>query len=200
MEEIGERSSGIEHNEMVRAESTVAIDVTISARINFASAQNAVPIIKSLTLRASDDRAFEGLRLTLNAQPPFLREKTWVFDRLDADNDVTIQDRDLTHDFAFLDGLNEAEHGQLTFALLVGERMIAEIDFLDESVVSEPPQVCRDLVARPADLFGEFARAHRMPAVGERHENALGLGRLGGDPRLELWSEEIEHSTKPAQE
>ncbi len=126
MEEIGGCSLGIESNEMARAERSVVIDVTISARINFASAQNAVPIIKSLTLRAPDDRAFEGLRLTLNAQPPFLREKTWVFDRLDADNDVTIQDRDVTLDLAFLDSLNEAEHGQLTFTLLSGERVIAE--------------------------------------------------------------------------
>ena len=104
----------------------VEIIVSTPSRVNFASAQNAVPTIKSLVLRNSGEEVLEGLRLSLKAQPPFLREKTWVFDRLDAKGEIAISDRDLTLDLAFLDKLNEAEKGQLGFTLRTGEKIVAE--------------------------------------------------------------------------
>ena len=109
-------------------ELTASVEIIVSAasRVNFASAQNAVPAIKSLDLRSLGEEVVEGLRLSLKAQPPFLREKTWVFDRLDAKGNIAISDRDVTLDLAFLDKLNEAEMGQLEFTLRTGEQIVAE--------------------------------------------------------------------------
>ncbi len=102
------------------------IDISISSRINFASAQNAVPIIQSLTLRNCGEDVFKGLRLTLDTQPPFLREKTWDVDCLDAGAEVAVKDRNLDLDLDFLDGLNEAERGQMTFTLFTSGETVAE--------------------------------------------------------------------------
>ncbi len=123
MEDGGEYLSDHAEDGMSAATAGVEIIVSAASRVNFASAQNAVPVIRSLALRNCGDEVFEGLRLTLSAQPPFLREKIWVIDRLDAEGQIPISDRDLTLDLAFLDKLNEAERGQLGFTLTAGGAM-----------------------------------------------------------------------------
>lgn len=125
MNENEEYLSEIETMTEAAGAEPVTIECSLTSKINFASAQNSVPVIKSLNLSAAEGQAFEGLRLRLDSQPPFLRDRTWTFDRLDAGNDVSISDRNLTLDLAFLDRLNEAEHGQLIFTLFSGERVIA---------------------------------------------------------------------------
>ncbi len=126
MEGNDERSSENTSQDPAPASNVVEIDVILSPRINFASAQNAVPIIQSLTLRNRGEACLDNLRLTLDPQPPFLRKKTWVVDRLGADTKIAVTNRELKLDLKFLDGLNEAEHGQLTFTLFSGESTVAE--------------------------------------------------------------------------
>ncbi len=45
-------------------------------RVNFASAQNDVAIIKEITVENPTDEPLTDLRITLRAEPPIIREKT----------------------------------------------------------------------------------------------------------------------------
>lgn len=91
------------------------LEIDTVARINFASAQNAVAIIRSATLHNPTGSPLEHVTLELAAEPAFIRPKTWTLDRIAPSGAVAIQDRGLTFDPVFLGGLNEAEHGRLIF-------------------------------------------------------------------------------------
>jgi hypothetical protein len=63
---------------------------------------------------------------SLRPQPAFCREKKWTIDRVGAGDNVSLSNKDLTLDLAFLAGLNEAERGQLMFVLLRDDETIVE--------------------------------------------------------------------------
>lgn len=87
------------------------LDIACVGRVNFASAQNAVPIIKSARITNPSDEPWERLTLHLAPHPAFCRSRTWTIDRIGPQDSVSISDRDLTLDLGFLSGLNEAERG-----------------------------------------------------------------------------------------
>ena len=97
-------------------------------RVNFASAQNAVPVIRRLEIVNSTDTALADLTLTMTSQPVFLRDKVWLIDRVEAQDSVSLTDRDVMFDFQQLVGLNEAEHGQLYFRLNQSGTTLAKLD------------------------------------------------------------------------
>jgi Protein of unknown function (DUF4011)/AAA domain len=102
------------------------IDADIVTKTTFAAAQNAVPIIRQITIRNATAKAFTDLRLSLTPQPAFCRQKEWVIDRLPPGESIDVIDRQLTLDFSVLDKLNEAERGQLVFKLLGGDQVLEE--------------------------------------------------------------------------
>ena len=103
----------------------VTIDVEINGFLNYASWQNSVPLVQSLLIRNPTSHVLSGLRLTVESSPKFIRPKTWVIDRMAAGGELPIRDRDLSLDADYLNGLNEAERGVLTFTLQHGEETIA---------------------------------------------------------------------------
>lgn len=90
---------------------------TLASKVNFASAQNGVAVIRELRIENAGSAAAEGLRLTLTAHPALLREKTWIIDRLPAGGSLRLTDLETPLDPALLGGLDEAEIGQLQFRL-----------------------------------------------------------------------------------
>ena len=102
------------------------LEIDAVRRINFASAQNAVAIIRSATLYNPTGSPLENVTLELAAQPAFIRPKSWTLDRIAPSGDVTIQDRGLTLDPVFLGGLNEAERGRLIFRASKQEQFLLE--------------------------------------------------------------------------
>ncbi|UUL82339.1 DUF3320 domain-containing protein [Sphingomonas qomolangmaensis] len=96
---------------------TWTIDATVSAKIGFASHQNAVPLLRELELRHSDERIVEDLRLTLSSDPPFLSQKTWRIDRMAPGDALRIADRDVDLNAALLGDLSESIAGTLTLTL-----------------------------------------------------------------------------------
>ena len=94
------------------------LTVEAARRINFASAQNAVPILRAISVTNSSDTAVAtGVSITLRAHPGFCREKSWTLDRIAAGDTVTITDRHLDFDLPRLSGIDEAEHGEIRFTL-----------------------------------------------------------------------------------
>ena len=84
-------------------------------RVNFASAQNDVAIIRQLEIENPTKEALTGVRITLRAAPPIIREKTWIVDRIAPESEFKVRDISTPLDVERLAGLNEAEVGELEF-------------------------------------------------------------------------------------
>ncbi|MEM6623959.1 MAG: DUF4011 domain-containing protein, partial [Pseudomonadota bacterium] len=111
------------------ATSSPELIVDAVARVNFASAQNSVAVLRSVEISNPSDQALDELTLELVADPGFLRPKTWRLDRVDAGATVRIDDGKLALDHGFLGGLNEAEHGHLIFSLTRRGQTLVETEF-----------------------------------------------------------------------
>jgi very-short-patch-repair endonuclease len=104
----------------------VVFAADLASTFTFASHQNSIPVIRSIRIENSTAGSIENARLELTASPPFLRAKTWVIDRIMAGEGLTLSDRRIDLDAAYLAGLDEAERGDIKLRLLKGERILAE--------------------------------------------------------------------------
>jgi hypothetical protein len=111
--------------EAIEGELTARIDVDLAATFTFASHQNAVPVVRSIRVCNLASMSLDRLRLELTSQPAFLRPKTWTIDRIVAGDEVSLSDRRVDLDAAYLAGLNEAERGDLTLRLIQDDRVLA---------------------------------------------------------------------------
>lgn len=102
------------------------IHADIAASFTYASYQNAVPVVRSIGLVNQTGQNLDGLSLVLTADPPFLRARTWAIDRLLHGDEVTLGDRKVDLDPAYLGGLNEAERGVVSLVLKRGGDVLAE--------------------------------------------------------------------------
>lgn len=59
---------------------TPRILADIAASFTYASYQNAVPVLRGISVENHSERQFEKLRLELTSTPAFLRQKTWTID------------------------------------------------------------------------------------------------------------------------
>lgn len=94
--------------------------------VNFASAQNDIPVVRAIKVENQTEDAFEGLTLRLSATPPVIQPKSWTLDHLGAGEEVALPDLSTTLDTEKLAGLNEAERGILSLVLSQGEDVLAE--------------------------------------------------------------------------
>lgn len=95
-------------------------------RVNFASAQNDVGAVRKLTRKNNTQESLDDLTITLTANPPVIREKTWKIDRLAPESEITIRDLSTPLDIGRLAGLNEAEIGELRFVVDSPDGRLAE--------------------------------------------------------------------------
>jgi hypothetical protein len=95
----------------------VSLQLQTTRRVNFASAQNDVPVLKLLSLTNTSEIALEDLDVTLDAKPPVIRTKTWKIDRLSAGQSLDLHDLSTPLDIHHLSGLNETEIGSLTLTV-----------------------------------------------------------------------------------
>ena len=104
----------------------VIFAVDFASTFTFASHQNSIPVIRSIRIENSTIDSVENARLELTASPAFLRAKIWVIDRIMAGEGLTLSDRRVDLDAAYLAGLDEAERGDIKLRLLKGDRVLAE--------------------------------------------------------------------------
>ena len=158
-------------------------------RVNFASAQNDVSIIEGITVENRTDEALTDIRITLRATPPIIREKTWAIDRVAPRSDLAVRDTSTPLDIARLEGLNEAEVGELEFRLEAqGLRTIVEkrrIELLarDEwGGVGDMAQILAAFVSPNDPAVARILKdaARLLEAAG--HDGSMN-GYKSGDPR-----------------
>ncbi|MDE0104856.1 MAG: hypothetical protein OXN89_20965 [Bryobacterales bacterium] len=114
-------------------------------RVNFASAQNDVAIIEEITVENPTDAAVSDIRITLRASPAIIREKTWNIDRVAPGSHLSVRDISTPLDIERLEGLDEAEIGELEFRMeALGLETIVEKRRIELLAVHLPPLASTD--------------------------------------------------------
>lgn len=106
----------------------VSVQVEFAAKLNFASHQNSFPILRALRIENSSptDR-LEGLTISLDSNPAFLKPKIWHVERIDAHGSITISDRDIELDGNFLLRLADSMRGSVQITVKKDETVLAEV-------------------------------------------------------------------------
>jgi very-short-patch-repair endonuclease len=108
-------------------QASVAINVTLLEKINFACHQSAFAVLRKLVVcNADEERGLENLELRMESSPAFVAAKTWKIDRLVAGAELMIRDRDIQLDGGFLLGLTEAMKGSMRFTLMQNDEVFCE--------------------------------------------------------------------------
>ncbi|PWR17605.1 DUF3320 domain-containing protein [Zavarzinia compransoris] len=102
----------------------LVLTAMVVQRVNFASAQNGVGVLKTISLRNGGDTPIEGISVVLSCQPPVLRPREWRVDRIAPSTEVPLRDLATPLDMALLYGLNEAEIGTLDLTVRQGNETI----------------------------------------------------------------------------
>jgi len=116
MDVLGEGAS--EADASAEAETPFEIRVDATRALTYASWQNSVPLLRSVSVANQSAETAAGLQLELETRPAFARTKRWTLDRLLPGEELAISDRHITLDPEYLAGLNEAERGLACFRLI----------------------------------------------------------------------------------
>lgn len=120
-------SHGSSHDaEFAKSSSVPCVVIEAAETFNYAAWQNAVPLLRSVSIDNTNGTELSSVTLQLSASPAFAREKRWVVDRVRADEVFSLSDIDLDIDPDYLNRLDEAERGVLTFRLLRQGEILAE--------------------------------------------------------------------------
>lgn len=107
--------------------SKIKIHATLVGKINFACHQSAFAVLRELQIENLDaEQDLTDLSVVLEASPAFLKQKTWVVDRLAAGGLLSMKDRDLELDGGFLHGLTESMRGTVTIRVCQGGETLEE--------------------------------------------------------------------------
>lgn len=102
--------------------------VEAAESFNYAAWQNAVPLLHKVTIENPQGSAFSSLTIELQATPGFAKDRCWRVDRIGAGEKLTIRDIDLDIDPGYLDRLDEAERGILSFRLICEGNVLHEVN------------------------------------------------------------------------
>ncbi|WP_339731206.1 DUF4011 domain-containing protein [uncultured Gimesia sp.] len=94
--------------------------------LNYASWQNSVPFLKSLEVHNRSAETLTDLVLSMHTEPEFARPKQWRFERIKPGTSIKVNDLLVDLDPSYLNGLNEAERGQVCFSLHQGDTKLEE--------------------------------------------------------------------------
>ncbi|WP_431262162.1 DUF4011 domain-containing protein [Roseateles chitinivorans] len=95
----------------------LSVDVTLAAKLSLADFQNAVPLLRELTVASTLKSDTGQLELSLTSTPAFVKPKTWRLDAIRSGDRYRIKDLDVQLDGPLLTRLTEAETATVTLAV-----------------------------------------------------------------------------------
>ncbi|HET6632466.1 MAG TPA: DUF3320 domain-containing protein [Rhodanobacteraceae bacterium] len=107
----------------------ISIKGTVSTKLGLASHQNAVPLLRQLTITNDSDESLDNLVLELEPSLPFAASKTWRIDRLSAEASITLPDRDVQLKEGYLADLSESMQASVHVRLRSSASILAERAF-----------------------------------------------------------------------
>ncbi|GAB2897290.1 DUF3320 domain-containing protein [Microvirgula curvata] len=158
----------------------VWIQVTLASKVNLADFQNAVPVVRELSVINETGADVKELLLTAASEPPFLKPKAWHIDHVGAGQTVRINDLDLSLDGALLGRLTESEKAVVTFSLTTGLDATAELASSESTVELLPRNQWGGLSALP-DMVAAFVQPNE-PAIERILKQAAEVLRKAGKP------------------
>ena len=93
----------------------ISLNATVSSKLGLASHQNAVPLLRQLTITNDGNEALGDLVVAFDPSLPFAETKSWRIDRLDADSAIDLPDRDIGLKEGFFADLNESIRSSIHF-------------------------------------------------------------------------------------
>ncbi|SAK48708.1 serine/threonine protein kinase [Caballeronia pedi] len=156
----------------------VEIKTTLATKVNLADFQNAVPVIRELSLVNDTRSDYKSLRLTVGSEPPFLKPKTWHIDQLASSQTVRLSDIDLGLDGALLGRLTESEKAVVTFRLVHGNDEPADLALAEAIVDLLPRNQWSGLSSLP-DMVAAFVQPNE-PAIERVLKQAAEVLRSAG--------------------
>lgn len=104
------------------------IAVQVDATVSYASYQNNVPLVRSISITNTGDEALHDLEVLIQCEPEFAEALRLRFARLDAHENRRIEAVDLKFQHGYLAELNEAERGRVSFQVTACKIEIAKTD------------------------------------------------------------------------
>ena len=154
------------------------INAASAAKIGFASHQNAIPVVRELSVSSTAEQLSEGLKLTLFGDPPFVQPKSWRIDALAPGDTLRIADRDIALNATLLNDLTESLSGTLTF-------LLADWEGATLAKISQPVELLSRNqwggIGAMADLLPAFVMPND-PAVDRVLKAASDVLRRAGKP------------------
>src|SRR5450830_445408 len=111
---------------------SIKIEAVIARKIGFASHQNAVPLVRELSVWNGGEQPFQDLALTLSTDPAFVEARTWRLDRLNPGDNLHIAERDIKLNAGYLAGLSESLCADVVLRLTHGDTLLVEQRFATE--------------------------------------------------------------------
>jgi very-short-patch-repair endonuclease len=111
---------------------SIKIEALIARKIGFASHQNAVPLVRELSIWNQDEQSFQDLVLTLGTDPAFVETRTWHIDRLFPGDRLSINERDIKLNAGYLAELSESLGAEVVLRLSQGNNLLVEQRFPTE--------------------------------------------------------------------
>lgn len=94
--------------------------------IGYASQQNAVPVVRTITLSNASETALNQIELEVSSLPAFVQPARFRFERLEPGEFRRLHPVDLQIDHGYLTRLDEAERGSIVVRAIAAGQVIAE--------------------------------------------------------------------------
>jgi very-short-patch-repair endonuclease len=147
----------VEPAELPEEPRCVRIQSTLAGKVNLADFQNAIPVIRELTVANDTDADIKDLRLTVSSEPSFFKIKNWHIDHVGAGRDARINDLDLALDGPLLGRLTESEKATITFRLTAGLETSSELASFEATIELLPRNQWGGLSSVP-DMVAAFVQ------------------------------------------
>ena len=157
----------------------VRIDATLVTKLNLADFQNAVPMLRELSITNASKEDARDLELWIESVPPFVRPKLWHIDALTAGADRRITDLDVQLDGALLTRLTEAETAIVTLSLRRRDTGPEALTNLERTVELLPRNQWGGISHHLPDMVAAFVQPNE-PAVERLLKQAADILRKNG--------------------
>jgi very-short-patch-repair endonuclease len=115
-------------SELLQTASGLLIDAQVDATVSYASYQNNVPLVRSISITNTGNDALHNLEIIVQCEPEFAEALRLRFARLDAQEFRRVEATDLKFQHRYLAELNEAERGRVHFQVTADGVEIAKTD------------------------------------------------------------------------
>lgn len=162
----------------------LTITAALGAKLNLADFQNAVPILRELSVINDTSENWAELDLSIESTPAFLKTKHWHIDSVNAGQNCHIPDLDVQLDGSLLSRLTEAETATVSLVLRQRGEAGNELARHEQTVDLLPRNQWGGLSHLP-DMVAAFVQPNEPAVERVLKQTAEVLRKHGKDPALD---------------